>query len=133
MRTVVVISSRDADTRELYEVGLQSSRLLPYGTSGAAEIISLARTIRPDAVVVDVLDDDDWDVCRALRADMRTGGIPIVVLTGWISVEGRYRERAAECGCAAFVAKPTLPETMEQTLKRVIRGERGIEVMDARS
>jgi two-component system cell cycle response regulator DivK len=131
MRRTVVISSRDADIRELYVVALQSSRLQPYATCGVAEIIALAGTVRPDAVVVDVLDDDDWDICRALRADTRTVGIPIVALTGWVSVDGRYRERAAQCGCAAFVAKPAVPDTMRSTVERVIRGERGIEVMDS--
>lgn len=132
MRMVIVISSRDPDTRELYVAGLQSSRLEVHATSDVVEIITLAHTVRPDALVVDVLDEGDWESCRRLRADPRTAGIPVVALTGWVSIDGRYRARAARCGYAAFIAKPAVPETVSDTLERVIRGERHIEVMSNR-
>ena len=130
MRTVV-ISSSDADIRELYLMGLDDSLLQGYGANGFAEILALTSRLRPAAIVVDVLDDADWEICRALRADVRTAGVPIVALTGWVSASGRYRQRAARCGCAAFIAKPASPKTVENTLERVIRGEHGVEVMSA--
>lgn len=131
MSTVVVICSRDADTRELYVTALRDSRLRAYGMSAFAQILALARSVRPAAVVVDVLADADWGICRALRSDVRTAGVPIIALTGWVSADRRYRDQAARCGCAAFIAKPTVPATVENTVERVIRGEHGIEVMSA--
>lgn len=68
--------------------------------------IDLAVQHRPDLVLLD-LDLPDlpgWDVLVELRADERTGGIPVVVISADAS-PGQVR-RLQEAGAAAYVTKP---------------------------
>jgi len=62
-----------------------------------------------DLVVCDVgmPDPDGLEVCRRLRSDPRTQGLPVILLTGRDTDEDRSRGEAA--GCTAYVTKPFSP------------------------
>ena len=63
----------------------------------------LARTVRPDAILLDILmpDFDGWAVLDALQRDPGHGLIPVVILS--IIDE---KKRALDAGAAGIVAKP---------------------------
>jgi CheY-like chemotaxis protein len=127
----VIIVSPDPDTQDLYIYGLRAERRPAYGTSGLEDTLALAAVVRPAAIVVDVRAVGDWELCRNFRREPLTREVPLVVITGYIAPSGQYRHLAGEIGCAAFLAKPSLPDTLDQVIRRVVRGERGIEVMTA--
>jgi DNA-binding NtrC family response regulator len=81
------------------------------------------------AIFVDVLDEPDWPECSALARVAAEHATPLIVVTGWLSQDRRFRERAFAAGCAAFVAKPCSAHTLLTTLDRVVAGERDIEVV----
>jgi two-component system, cell cycle response regulator DivK len=125
----VLILSEDVDTQDLYVVALRWRRRAAYGVATLRDALALARETRLSAIVVDVRCDDDWRACQRLRRNTVTREVPLVALTGYIAADGRFRRRAARVGCAAFIAKPTLPDTVAAVIDRVIDGEHGIEVM----
>ena len=59
---------------------------------------------RPDVIVLDVMlpGESGLDLCRELKADPETAGIPIVLLSGSIELAPR---QATEAGADAFLAK----------------------------
>jgi CheY-like chemotaxis protein len=63
----------------------------------------LARTVRPDAILLDIVmpDFDGWSVLEALQRDPVTASIPVVILS--IIDE---KKRALEAGAIGIVAKP---------------------------
>ena len=63
----------------------------------------LARTVRPDAILLDILmpDFDGWAVLDALQRDPVTATIPVLILS--IIDE---KKRALDAGATAIVAKP---------------------------
>jgi DNA-binding NtrC family response regulator len=92
------------------------------------ELIAVTRQMKIAAIVVDIHHEVDWDLCAAVSQHVRAQALPVIVISGYVAADGRYRRRAAQCGCAAFMAKPALPADVEVTIERVLSGEQGIEV-----
>ena len=72
---------------------------------GAAALEALIGS-RPDLVVLDLMipGPDGFQVCRAIKDDLRTSSIPVVMLTGRKS--GQDRERGRLAGADAYITKP---------------------------
>jgi CheY-like chemotaxis protein len=87
------------------------------------EALDLAREGTPDLVVLDLMlpGIDGYQVLQALRADGRTSGIPVLVLTAK-SLQAD-RERSRQLGAAAFVTKPFLPDELCDKVDEVLAGE----------
>ena len=116
----VLLFDSDADTAEMYGVGLELAGFRACLASSDAEARSVLREDRPSAVIADLgtAAAEGWELIQSLRADRSTRDIPVVLLTGrtdpWI---GR---RAAELGCAALVVKPCLPDTLAEVVRQSI-------------
>lgn len=84
--------------------------------------LGLATRERIDLVVCDVRmpGTDGLEVCRRLKTDPSTAGVPVILLTGRDTEEGRAAGEAA--GCDAYVTKPfsaiELLEVMRTQLAR---------------
>jgi CheY-like chemotaxis protein len=125
----VMIVSTDQDTQDLYVHALRARRRKAYGTTSLAETVRLAREDPPAAIVVDVRGAIDWRACRGLRREPITRDVPLIALTGWVAPDHRFRNMATRLGCAAYLLKPSLPDTLHSVVERVIGGETGIEVL----
>ncbi len=73
---------------------------------GGRAALALLETEPVDVIVLDVMmpDLDGLAVCRALRENERTRGIPVILLTA--SVETATRLEAMALGVSEFVTKP---------------------------
>ena len=71
-------AARDLLTANLKDTGYR----LVHATSGE-EALNLARTVRPDAITLDVMmpKPDGWDVLSALKADAELREIPVIIVT----------------------------------------------------
>jgi two-component system, response regulator PdtaR len=69
------------------------------------EAVELARTQRPDLILLD-LAMPLLDGVEATRRIMEERPVPIVVLTGHAGVEGGIADRALEAGAVSVVRKP---------------------------
>lgn len=86
-------------------------------TAGSGPVgIELARSAAPDVVLVDVMmpEMDGYEVCRRLKADPATAGVPIVLLTARRELDQR---RLAGTGAAGVVFKPFQPEDLAQQVR----------------
>ena len=72
-----------AEQREIYEVLFTHAGLRVLEAQDGETAVTLARTHLPDVVLLDVClpDVDGYEVIRRLKADERTSGIAIVLLT----------------------------------------------------
>jgi CheY-like chemotaxis protein len=75
------------------------------------EAVELARTHRPDVIVLD-LALPRLDGVEATRQILGERDVPIVVLTGYGSAAGGIAERAVEAGAASVVQKPFADHTV---------------------
>jgi CheY-like chemotaxis protein len=88
------------------------------------EAIELAKSMQPDAIVMDrtmpVM--DGVEATRRLRQDPATRGIPIVILTA--AVMPQDREHAIASGCDDLEEKPVDFDRLFQKLDDLIRRRR---------
>ncbi|HZP42901.1 MAG TPA: response regulator [Candidatus Binatia bacterium] len=98
-------------TREGYET-------LEAGDGRAA--VTLAQAERPDLILMDlgIPHVDGLEASRQLKADPRSADIPIIALTAR-AMRGD-EERARRAGCDEYLAKPCRPETIRQTVRRLL-------------
>lgn len=72
----------------------------------------------PSLILLDIMlpDLDGFEVCRRLKSEKDTCGIPVVMLTALDRDE--YRQRGIQCGAVAFVTKPFDPEKLMEVMRR---------------
>ena len=118
-KKILIIEDED-DISELIRINLEAAG---FGVDIAADgETGLKKTISglPDAVILDIRlpGMDGWEVCRRLKADAVTRGIPIVFLSASTSRDNE--KKSMEMGAAAFVTKPFDPSAFIRTVERVL-------------
>lgn len=115
----VLIVDDYEDSRALCTEYLQ---FMGYRVSSAADGREAVRKAsdRPDVIIMDLSlpQMDGWQAIRALKDDVATRSIPVIVLTGH-ALSG-LRERALEAGCAGFLTKPCLPPDLLEEVQRAL-------------
>jgi len=90
------------------------------------EAIEKARQAPPDLAILDVMMPrmDGFDTCRALRADVRTAFVPILMLTA--SADQDSRTRGYLIGTDDYMSKPFMPVDLKLRVARLLRRTYGI-------
>jgi CheY-like chemotaxis protein len=98
-------------------------------TQDGADTVSLARTGRPDLILLDINFPSDvahgggvsWDgllIIDWLRRIDETRSTPIIVISGEDPI--RYRERSLAAGAVAFFHKPIRPDELLPVIRRAL-------------
>jgi CheY-like chemotaxis protein len=113
----LVIEENRYDSDVLIEA-LKVSGMRAFGCRNGAEGVCVAREITPDLIVLSYpMTDLDGDaVCRLLREDIHTSGIPIIVLT---PDPEALRDQA--CCPDAVLTKPCPAETLAAAARLFVR------------
>jgi len=102
-RTRILVVDDDADSVELLAVALQERYEVLEATSGA-QALSLAPLAELVLLDVRMPDIDGLEICRRLRADEGTRGIPVIFVSGLDRCENQTEGFAA--GAVDYVTKP---------------------------
>jgi two-component system alkaline phosphatase synthesis response regulator PhoP len=127
-RTQVLVIDDEAPIRLLCRVNLEAEGMNVLEASDGPTGLDLARSERPDVVLLDVMMPglDGWRVAEQLLDDERTSDIPIVFLTA--RAEFRDRARGLDIGGVDYVTKPFNPlelaPLVRDLLRRIGSGER---------
>lgn len=99
----ILLVDDDRNFLELAERLLLKEGYSPIATDAPESVLQIARTVRPAAILIDVLMPglNGWDVLHTLRSDPQTAGIPVVMLSV-LDAQQKGQEEKAD----AFVAKP---------------------------
>ena len=86
----------------------------PSGASG----LELARRLGLNVILVDVMmpEIDGYEVCRRLKAEPATAGVPIVLLTARRDLDQRQLTAA---GAAGVLFKPFQPDQLARQLREL--------------
>ncbi|MEW5927282.1 MAG: ATP-binding protein [Gemmatimonadota bacterium] len=89
--------------------------------ASGAEAVQLA-TRQPDLVVLDVNlpDFDGFEVCRRLKSDPATAGIPVLYLSA-LYYDLEHRIRGLEVGADAYLKQPVEPRELVATAHALLR------------
>ncbi|MCF8038542.1 MAG: response regulator, partial [Desulfohalobiaceae bacterium] len=84
--------------------------------------LDLARSKQPDAILLDIKmpEMDGFEVCERLKAEERTGPIPVIMLTA-LKTESRDLVRGLEVGADAYLSKPVDENVLAAQVKTALR------------
>ncbi len=87
--------------------------------------IATARRETPSLIVLDVMlpKRDGFEVCRVLKADSKTAGIPILMLTA--RSEDADIVSGLELGADDYVTKPFSPRVLTARIRALLRRKKG--------
>jgi len=102
---VILVVEDNADMRAYVRAQLAAGAHVEEAADGD-EGVARALALVPDLVVADVMMPglDGFGLCAALKADVRTSHVPVLLLTAWADVDSRVR--GYESGADAYLAKP---------------------------
>jgi signal transduction histidine kinase len=120
MSAVLIVDDSPAD-RALFRTILTRAGYTVHELAKGRDAVARVRELRPHAVVLDVnlSDTDGHSVCRALKGDPETGGVPVLMLT----VRDNDADVLAglEAGADDYVAKDADPEIVLARVRRLIQ------------
>jgi CheY-like chemotaxis protein len=118
-RTVLLVEDNE-DNRIIYSTVLRHVGYDVVEAEDGIQAISLARSARPNLILMDIAIPqlDGWEATRILRQDPATSDIPIIALTAHALPNDR--ERAAQVGFSAYLAKPVEPRAVVAEVRRWI-------------
>jgi DNA-binding response OmpR family regulator len=118
MAATVLLVEDERKLRDLVRSYLERAGFTVLSTGSGAEALSLAASMSPDLVVLDLgLPDIPGEtVARELRAE---GSVPVLMLTAKTSEEDRIR--GLELGADDYVTKPFSPRELVLRVQAILR------------
>jgi CheY-like chemotaxis protein len=119
---LVLLVDDDADSRELYAIGLQplGFEIADVDSADAALLFVQDAPREPDVVITDLTMPGlpAVELIQKLRSDPRTQAIRTIVLTGL--TRGQRLDAIRTAGCDLVVTKPCLAEELAEHIHAVL-------------
>jgi len=124
MKQKILVVDDEPDAVELVEFNLKSAGYQVTTAADGEEALNKARSNLPDLIVLDLMlpEVDGLEICKILRRDPKTSGIPIVMLTAKAAEVDRIL--GLELGADDYVTKPFSPRELVLRIKRLLRSEK---------
>ena len=119
--TRILVVEDDRDIADLIAHYIEKAGWQAQVAASGSEGLTQARQKAPDCVVLDVMlpGMDGLEVCRALRTDPATAGIPIIMLTA--RADETDRIVGLELGADDYLAKPFSPGELVARIRALLR------------
>ena len=125
MKPKILVVDDEPEAVELIEFNLKQAGFDVIRAADGAEALKCARTQLPALVVLDLMlpEVDGLEVCKRLRRDDATAGIPILMLTARAAEVDRVV--GLELGADDYVTKPFSPRELVLRIKKILqRGQK---------
>src|SRR5258708_23760435 len=117
----IIVGEGEPGIQELITLNLEQSGYSPLRANDAEQAIELVRDELPDLVL------RDWmlpgmrgiEFARRLRADRRTQGVPIIMLTA--RAEEHDKLAGLETGADDYITKPFSPRELNARIRALLR------------
>ncbi len=117
----ILVVDDEEDVLELVRYNLDKSGYQVETASSGEEALAKARRKLPDLVILDLMlpGMDGLEVCKKLKNDAKTEGLPIIVLTA----KGEETDvvTGLELGADDYVTKPFSPKVLIARVRRILR------------
>jgi signal transduction histidine kinase len=121
-RVISVLTVEDSATQvEKLRATLEAHRFAVAVAADGAEGIKVARERRPDIVITDIVMPgmDGYGLCRAIKADERLKGTPVILLTSLSDPQDVIK--GLECGADGFVVKTGSETLVLEGIERLLK------------
>ncbi|HEV8210168.1 MAG TPA: response regulator [Vicinamibacterales bacterium] len=118
-RTILIVED-DLETRLLYTSAFENSGFQTEQAHNGYQALEKALKTVPDLILTDIAVPglDGIELCRRIRADDRTRGIPLLAITGYD--DRHYSDRALLAGADYVLTKPCDTERLVSEARRLI-------------
>jgi CheY-like chemotaxis protein len=118
---LILIVDDNLDAREMYGMYLQHEGFRWTEAVNGHDAITQTLVEKPALILMDATMPrmDGWEAIRILKENPATKSIPLIMLTAHAFQE--HRDRAAQAGADAFLAKPVLPDQLAREICRVLK------------
>jgi two-component system, cell cycle response regulator DivK len=122
-KRVLVVDDFD-DAREMYAEYLEFVGFQVEVARNGVEAVEKAQGALPDIILMDLSLPvmDGWEATRRLKQDQRTRNIPVMALSGHVLAGNA--EQARQAGADEFIAKPCLPQDLENRIRRMLQSSK---------
>jgi two-component system alkaline phosphatase synthesis response regulator PhoP len=120
MAKKILIVDDEKSVREAVKVCLEKEGHQLYEAEDASTTLSLAREIKPDLIILDLMLPDKWgyNVCEELKQDPETKNIFIMILTGRRSTPSKKFGDIK--GGDDYLVKPFTPAVLREKVRRIL-------------
>ena len=118
-KTVLIVEDNELNMK-LFNDLLEASGYRTLQTRNGFEAIELARTHRPDLILMDIQlpEVSGLDVTRWIKEDDELKSIPIIAVTAFAMKGDEERIRAG--GCEAYISKPISVTKFLETIRHYL-------------
>ena len=115
--SLILIAERDHNVRALQSFFLTRDNFQVVFADDGEQALAQARLTPPSLIITEILIPrlDGLALCRQLRADPRTAGIPVIVFSMLAAAQ-----RASEAGANAFLRKPLVESLFMAAVQNAI-------------
>ena len=126
----VLVVEDEQDVAELIRYNLAKEGYDVVLSANGADALRQAREHQPDVILLDIMVPqlNGWEVCRRLKQDPETRGIPVIMVTG--RVEEGDKVLGFELGADDYVTKPFSPRELVARVRAVMRRGRAAEARE---
>ena len=127
---LVLIVEDDPETRQFYSDALSRDGFATDQAHNGNQALAKALETSPDLVLTDIAVPgmDGIELCRRLRADVRTRAVPVLAVTGY--GDRHYDDRARIAGADIVLSKPCDAEQLVREARRLIGAQVGRALAD---
>jgi two-component system phosphate regulon response regulator PhoB len=120
MKSKILVVDDEPDALEVLGFKLREAGFEPVFAKDGARALAAARDERPDLMVLDLMlpEVDGLEVCKILRRDPATAGIPILMLTARAAEMDRVL--GLELGADDYVTKPFSPRELVLRIRKLL-------------
>ncbi len=119
--TKILVVDDEHDALDLIEFNLRGAGFEVITADNGSAALHQARTAHPDLVVLDLMipEVDGLEVCKILRRDPATAGLPIIMLTAKAGEVDRVL--GLELGADDYLTKPFSPRELVLRVRGLLR------------
>lgn len=119
----VLVVEDDPEINELVGAYAEIAGFHYRSAATGEEALSAIHRHLPALIILDLMlpDLDGLEICRRVKSEPLTAGVPVIILTAMDS--DRTRRQGLACGAAEYVTKPFDPEALMEIMARLARHE----------
>ena len=127
VRSKILVVDDEPEAVELVEFNLEQAGFAVVTAADGAEALNKARATPPSLIVLDLMlpEIGGLEVCKMLRRDPATAGVPIIMLTARAAEIDRVL--GLELGADDYITKPFSPRELVLRIKSLLKRGQGAE------
>lgn len=121
MKESILIVEDEKDIVKMLEYNLRKEGFRAISARNGEDALNLANSARPDLIILDLMlpGMDGLEVCKTLKANIKTAPIPIVMLTAKSQESDKII--GLELGADDYMTKPFSPRELIARIRAVLR------------